>query len=258
MTIVQRKFRVDSLWVQVYNSEAEMAEDAADIAAKYLGEVLQQNRTARLMLATGNSQLKFLDALISNSNLDWSKIECFQLDEYLGLSSDHAASFRRYLRDRISSRVTPKAFHYIEGDTLEPLKECDRYSRLLQEQPIDLCLLGIGDNGHLAFNDPDVADFRDPHTVKLVRLDDINRKQQVVTAYFSDVSRVPQYAFTVTIPVICAAKKIICLAPGQRKTEIIQYMLEAKISEKCPASILRQQPQATLFLDTEAAKKLSQ
>lgn len=256
MTVVQRKFRVDELWVQVYNSEIAMATDAAKIAADYLNEVLQQNQTARLMLATGNSQMKFLDALINQNNLDWSRIECFHLDEYLGLSSDHAASFRRYLRDRLSVRVTPKAFHYIEGDTLEPLKECDRYSKLLQAQPIDLCLLGIGDNGHLAFNDPQVANFRDPYAVKLVRLDDVNRKQQVVTAYFSDVSRVPQYAFTVTIPAICASKKIICLAPGQRKTEIIQYLLEAKISEKCPASILRRQPQATLFLDTEAAKKL--
>jgi glucosamine-6-phosphate deaminase len=256
MLAATKYFRVDDLNVQIYNSEAELAQDVAFIAQKYLQYVLKQKSEAAVLLATGNSQLKFLDDLINLGDVDWSRITFFHLDEYLGISCEHSASFRRYLRDRVGQRVQPKQFHYIEGDALQPFQECDRYTKLLQAQPIDLCCLGIGENGHIAFNDPSVADFNDPYMVKLVKLDEINRQQQVKTGYFANIESVPQYAFTLTIPMICAAKKIICLAPERRKAQAIKEMLQGEINTNCPASILRKQHQATLFLDANSASLL--
>jgi len=249
-------FRVDDLLVQIYNSEVEMAFSVAEITQQYLQKILNEQDTAAVLLATGNSQLKFLDALIKLGGVDWSRISLLHLDEYLGISAEHSASFRRYMRERVEKRVAPKQFHYIEGDTLQPVAECDRYTKLLQAQPIDLCCLGVGENGHLAFNDPAVANFQDPYSVKLVKLDKVNRQQQVSTGHFSNIETVPQYAFTVTIPTICSAKKIICLAPETRKANVVKQMLQGAISTECPASILRQQPQATLFLDVNSASLL--
>ncbi|PAX53979.1 glucosamine-6-phosphate deaminase [Brunnivagina elsteri] len=253
MMVPKENFCVDELVVNVYNSEAEIAEDAAEIVSKYLHSLLLEQDTVRVLLATGNSQLKFLDALIAFGGVDWSRVTCFHLDEYLGIDGNHSGSFRYYLREKVEKRVYPHVFNYIEGDTLQPLGECDRYSQLLRSQSIDLCLLGIGENGHLAFNDPSVADFSDSYGVKLVKLDEVNRQQQVNTGYFSSIESVPQYAFTVTIPMICQSKKIICLASGKRKAEIIKTMLQGEISTACPASILRTQSQAMLFLDIESA-----
>lgn len=256
MEVATKIFRVDELMVQIYKTEAEMAQEVAKIVHQYLQNLLQQQQTAAVLLATGNSQLKFLDALISLGGVDWSRISLFHLDEYLGISADHSASFRRYLRERVEQRVKPRQFHYLEGDTLQPLAECDRYTKLLQAQPIDLCCLGVGENGHLAFNDPAVANFHDPYSVKLVKLDTVNRQQQVNTGHFPNIENVPQYAFTVTIPLICAAKKIICLAPELRKAKVVKHMLQGAITTDCPVSILRQKPQATLFLDVNSASLL--
>lgn len=257
MLTATKLFRVDALTVQIYNTEAEMAQNVAELTSQYLQKLLQEQDTAAVLLATGNSQLKFLDALISLGGVDWSRITLFHLDEYLGISGDHSASFRRYMREHVAQRINPQAFHYIEGDALQPLLECDRYTKLLQAQPIDLCCLGVGENGHLAFNDPSVANFQDPYDVKLAKLDKINRQQQVNTGHFPDLDHVPQYAFTVTIPLICSAKKILCLAPTTRKAKIVKRILQGSISTECPASILRQQSQATLFLDTNASSLLS-
>lgn len=253
MPAAKQNFRIDHLWINIYDSEAKLAEDAAVIASEYLADAIKQQGVARVLLATGNSQLKFLDALISLGTVDWSKITCFHLDEYLGISGEHPGSFRRYLREKVEKRVNPQKFHYIEGDCLEPLTECIRYSQLLQVKSIDLCLLGIGDNGHLAFNDPAVADFQDPHHVKLVKLDEINRQQQLNSGDFTNLENVPQYAFTVTMPMICKAKKIICLAPGKRKAKIIQEIIQGSITPNCPASILRKTAQTTLFLDHDSS-----
>ncbi|WGV26168.1 glucosamine-6-phosphate deaminase [Halotia branconii] len=257
MVAVTKFFRVDDLLVQIYNSEVEMAQEVAKITQKYLQEVLQRQDTAAVLLATGNSQLKFLDALIELGGINWSRIILFHLDEYLGITANHPASFRRYLQERVEKRVYPQQFHYIEGDALQPVAECDRYTKLLQAQPIDLCCLGVGENGHLAFNDPAVANFQDPYAVKLVKLDLANRQQQVNTGHFPSIDSVPQYAFTVTLPLICSATKIICLAPEERKAQAVKQMLRESISSKYPASILRQQSQATLFLDINSASLLS-
>jgi glucosamine-6-phosphate deaminase len=252
MSVAKKLLKVNDLDVQIYNCEAELAQNVAKIAQIYLQNVLQQNGSAAVVLATGNSQIKFLESLTALGGIDWSKITCFHLDEYLGISAEHPASFRDYLRKRVEKLVKPKEFHYIKGDTLEPLMECDRYTKLLQAQPIDLCCLGVGENGHLAFNEPSVANFQDPFRIKLVKLDKVNHQQQVNQGHFPNLESVPKYAFTLTIPMICAARKIICITTGTHKAKIVQQMLQGNITTDCPASILRKQPQATLFLDKDA------
>ena len=249
-------FQVDALSVRVYNSSCELAQEAALLAQNYLQSLIAQQGAASVILATGNSQIQFLEALKGFGGVDWSRVTFFHLDEYLGIDADHPASFRRYLRDRVEKWINPFQFHYIEGDAQQPLAECDRYTKLLRAQPIDLCCLGVGENGHLAFNEPSVADFNDPHCVKLVKLDKSTRQHQVEGGDFPHFEAVPQYAFTLTIPMICSAKKILCLAPSERKRYAVYQMLQGAISTKYPASVLRTQAQATLFLDIDSAREL--
>ena len=249
-------FQVDALTVSLYNREAELTEDAAKVAQQYLRNLLARQNTATVILATGNSQIKFLEALVANGGLDWSRIILFHLDEYLGIDAKHPASFRRYLRERMEKRAKPSMFHYIEGDAMQPMAECERYTRLLLAQPIDLCCLGLGENGHLAFNEPSVANFNDPHYVKLVKLESATRQQQVNQGYFHNLEAVPQYAFTLTIPTLCLARKILCLAPENRKALAVNQMLKGAIFSGFPASVLRTQAQATLFVDANSASLL--
>ena len=251
-----KTFQLDDLSVHIHNSVDQMALSGAQLIHTYLQNLLSQQGTASIILATGNSQIKFLEALIDLGRIDWSQITLFHLDEYLGIEANHNASFRRYLRERVEKRVLPAVFHYIEGDTTQPLHECDRYTRLLLAQPIDLCCLGVGENGHLAFNEPSVADFHDSHQVKLVKLESATRQQQVDEGHFPSLEAVPQYAFTLTIPMICTAKKILCLAPEKRKAKVVQKILQGPISTSYPASVLRTQAQATLFLDTDSASSI--
>ncbi|MEN9567227.1 MAG: hypothetical protein RLZZ69_2423 [Cyanobacteriota bacterium] len=192
------------------------------------------------------------EAIALENQLDWSRIILFHLDEYLGIAADHPGSFRYYLRHKVELQVHPRQFYYIAGDAQQPLAECDRYSNLLQQQAIDLCMLGIGDNGHLAFNEPSVADFQDPQVVKLVKLENKTRQQQVNGGYFPDLATVPSYAYTLTIPAICAAKKVFCLAGGSHKTEVVRQTLSKAIAPDFPATILRTLPHATLFCDRDS------
>jgi glucosamine-6-phosphate deaminase len=251
-----KTFQVDALAVRLYNRESELIDDAAKSAQNYLQNLLTRQTTAAVILATGNSQIKFLEALIALGGVDWSRLAFFHLDEYLGIDADHPASFRRYLRERVEQRVKPAVFHYIEGDAMQPMAECERYTQMLLAQPIDLCCLGLGENGHLAFNEPSVADFDDPHSVKLVKLEVATRQQQVRQGHFPILESVPQYAFTLTIPMLCSARKILCLAPEKRKALAVKEMLNRPICAGYPASVLRAQAQATLFLDTDSASLL--
>ena len=251
-----KSFTTESLPVRVYDTQARMAADAAVLAQRYLQEVLQKNGRAAAILATGNSQLQFLDALVALGGVDWSCVTLFHMDEYLGIDDQHRASFRRYMRERVESLVKPQAFHYLAGDALLPLSECERYTELLMAQPIDLCCLGIGENGHIAFNDPPVADFADPHRVKLVRLDEACRMQQVGEGHFANLEAVPQYAFTLTIPMLCSAQRMLCIVPERRKAQAVRDALNGPIGTQCPASILRTKAQCTLFLDADSASRL--
>ena len=252
-----KSFKVDALSVCVYTSPSELALEVAKTVKEYLQTCLSQQETAAVVLATGNTQLQFLDTLSELGGLDWSRLTLFHLDEYLGINAYHPASFRYYLRERVQKQVNPGKFHYIQGDTLQPLAECDRYTQLLEAQPIALCCLGIGENGHLAFNEPNVADFNDPYRVKLIKLNRETRLYQVESGEFQDLEAVPQYAFTLTIPTICSAQKLICLALGTHKAAIVKQMLTKDISPACPASVLRRCSNATLYLDTDAASLLS-
>jgi glucosamine-6-phosphate deaminase len=251
-----KTFPIDSLVVHVYANQADLAGAAASDAQKCLKDVIVKRGSARVILATGNSQMQFLDKLIRLGGVDWSRVTLFHMDEYLGISADHKASFRRYMRERVESRIKPKVFHYLEGDAAQPIDECERYAALLREQPIDLCCLGIGENGHLAFNDPPIADFADKRVAKIVRLDLACRQQQVNEGHFADIPAVPQYALTLTIPTLCSARKMICIAPEKRKAQAVKDALQKQIDTACPASFLRKQSHATLLLDLDSASLL--
>jgi len=251
-----RKFYAGALPVQIYPSASEMASAAAQEACEYLQQVIHNQGRASVIFACATSQVQFLDAFTKSPGLDWSCITAFHMDEYLGISADHPASFRRFLREMVVEKVHPGLVHYVAGDAAEPLIECARYTRLLMEKPIDLCCLGIGENGHLAFNDPPVARFDDPHWIKIVQLDHACRQQQVGEGCFPSLDAVPKYAYTLTIPTLCKANKMLCIVPDQRKAAAVKTALEGPIQTTCPASILRQQKQAILFLDSNAASQL--
>jgi glucosamine-6-phosphate deaminase len=256
MSNAVREFDVDHLSVRVFGSEAALVEHAAGLAGEALANAVSARGAAAAVLATGNSQLKFLDALIVGGAVDWSRVTLFHMDEYLGIGRDHPASFCRYMRERVEARVNPKAFHYLAGDAAEPIAECERFEALLKAAPIDLCCLGIGENGHLAFNDPPVARFDDARWVKIVALDEANRVQQAGYGHFKGLEDVPRYGLTMTIPALLAAQRVLCLAGGARKAKPVQAALHGPVSETCPASALRRREGAVLLLDEAAAAGL--
>ncbi|HVK57918.1 MAG TPA: glucosamine-6-phosphate deaminase [Candidatus Kapabacteria bacterium] len=251
-----RGFKVDELSVQVFNTLDDLAADAAQEVNQFLIETIRAKGSAAAILATGNSQIQFLKRLVALEGIDWSRITLFHMDEYLGIDANHKASFRRYMRERVQTLVKPRAFHFLEGDVDLPLDECARYESLLKAQAIDLCCLGIGENGHLAFNDPPVARFEEKHLVKLVKLDDACKIQQVKEGHFPSLDAVPPYAFTLTIPALCSARKMICIAPEKRKADAVRNALTGPISTHCPASILRKQKHCTLLLDHDSVGTL--
>ena len=255
-TAKYRTFKADELSVRVFRTLEDLASDAASEVHGYLKGVLERQGSAAVILATGNSQIQFLKKLVAMPGIDWSHVTLFHMDEYLGMDAEHKASFRRYLRERVETLVKPKVFHYIQGDTELPLEECERYTNLLNAQPIDLCCLGIGENGHLAFNDPPVARFEEKHPIKLVKLDDECKMQQVREGHFPNIEAVPPYAFTLTIPALCSAKKMLCISPEKRKAEAVRNALQGPVSTACPASILRKQAHCTLLLDEDSAAGL--
>lgn len=249
-----RTQQIDKLTVQVYRSPEEVALAASAMATQTLRAAISTRGEAAAIFATGRSQVQFLDHLTQPDNaIDWSKVTGFHLDEYLGIASSHPASFQRYLEIYLTSKVNLKAWHSLEGNSLLPLDVCQNYEEKLRQHAIDLCCLGIGDNGHLAFNDPAVANFNDPHWVKIVRLDDQNRKQQAASSAFKTLSAVPQYAFTLTISAIRASHHNLCIAFGENKAAVIQRVLTGTIGPDCPASVLRQIPQTRLLIDRAAA-----
>jgi glucosamine-6-phosphate deaminase len=248
-----KTFSSDSLAVRVYRTQPELAADAAHIAHTCLQQVVHSKGHAAAILASAASQVQFLEALTTLPGLNWSAVTLFHMDEYLGVSDQHPASFRRFMRERVESRVRPRAFHYIQGEALEPINECLRYTQLLKAQPIDLCCLGIGENGHIAFNDPPVANFEDPQTVKLVQLDELCRRQQVGEGAFPTFDAVPKYAYSLTIPALCSAAKVLGIVPERRKAPAVKATLTGAIEPSCPASFLRRQSHATLFLDADSA-----
>jgi glucosamine-6-phosphate deaminase len=248
--------RFDELHVRVHHDVDTLARAAADDAAAGIREAIADRGVANVMFATGNSQLAFVDTLVTNTpGVRWSTVAVFHMDEYVGVGGDHQAGFQRWIRERISDRTHPLHAHYIDGSE-DPRQECARYAALLRENPIDVCCLGIGENGHLAFNDPGVADFADPEDVKVVELDPVCRQQQVNEGHFGDLTSVPALAVTVTIPALLRARSVLVVVPEKRKAPAVRAALEDPISPLCPASALRTCAGAVLHLDPDSASLL--
>ena len=249
-------FRTGSLTVHVHANVAEMASAAAEASAKIIANAIQSRGSARIILATAVSQVEFFHCLVENPQIDWSRVTVFHLDEFLGITENSPSSFGYFLTKQLLSKVTVGAAYKINGSSLLPLEECARYEALLKEKPIDLCCAGVGENGHIAFNDPDVADFEEKSWVKLVKLDERCREQQVKDEVFPTLKDVPLYAYTLTIPALCHSLNIVGVVPGRHKAEAVAKMLQGDISTSCPASVLRRHPKALLYLDANAAERL--
>jgi glucosamine-6-phosphate deaminase len=248
MTTEIKSFKIDKLLVKVYSEEAEMGAAAAEFVALTLASAIAEKGYANLILATGTSQFSFLEAL-KKLDVEWGKVTIFHLDEYTGLSEHHPASFRKYLKDRILDEVKPGKVYLINADAGDLDEEMTKYEALLKAHPVDVACIGIGENGHIAFNDPPVADFNDPRWVKLVELDEACRRQQLGEGWFPTLEDVPKYAVTLTIPAIMHCITISCVVPGQRKAKAVFDTLYGGISTACPASVLRKHPSTLLFLD---------
>ncbi len=247
-------FQKDKLKVKVYQKESDLGKAAADFTASGLRSVISKKGYANLILATGASQFSFLEAL-KDKDMDWKRITVFHLDEYIGISDQHPASFRRYLKERILDIVSPGKVYLINADAGNLEEEMMAYQNLLKKHPVDFACIGIGENGHIAFNDPPVADFNDPLWVKEVELDEACRKQQMGEGWFPTMEDVPARAVTLTVTAIMNCKTISCVVPGERKAQAVYNTLYAEINENCPATILRNHPETTLFLDVLSAPR---
>ncbi len=241
--------------VHICSNPDDLAALAVTVASDAIAAAVADRGVVHVMFASGNSQLEFLDRLVAPGLVAWEHLVGFHMDEYVGIGPDHPASFARYMQDRIIARATPLAFHLIDGRP-DPAAECDRYAALLADHPLDLCVMGIGENGHLAFNDPPVADFSDPRSVKVVELDAACRAQQVGEGHFATVDAVPPRAITVTIPALLAARSVIVVAPEARKARPVAAALDGPVTTACPASILQLAPNAQVFLDPASAADL--
>jgi glucosamine-6-phosphate deaminase len=247
-------FAVGQLQAKLFSNRREMGQAAARSVAEKMREILSVEENLSIVFASAPSQNEFLEALSQIPGIHWNKVTAFHLDEYIGLPSEASESFGHFLRTKLFEKVFPGNVHYLNGTAEDLEAECQRYAALLRAHPLDIACIGIGENGHLAFNDPPFADFQDPLLVKIVRLDDVSRQQQVHDDCFKSLEQVPQKAITLTIPAILAAKSIYCMVPARSKAEAVRRTLEGPISTSCPASILRTHPQAVLFLDTDSAR----
>ena len=244
--------------MEIHPSSKAAGYAAALAASRAIVELAQSNETFAVIFATGASQIPVLDALTNLPNIPWYKVRGFHMDEYIGIEKDHPASFRRYLRERLTSKALMKEFLEIDGEAPNAQKTCREYAAKLNSARPRLCLLGVGENGHLAFNDPQVADFRDPADAKIVQLDEVCRNQQAAEGWFETVDQVPRTAITLTIPALFRVPKLIVTVPGKRKAKIVRSALHAPLSTECPATILRTHPNATMYLDTESADELDE
>jgi glucosamine-6-phosphate deaminase len=243
------------VFVRVFEDKRSLSRVAANQASTALRRAILDHGCARIIVATGTSQLDFLDALTNLENVDWHRVEMFHLDEYVGLPITHPASFRKYLLERLISKTGITQYHLLDGDG-DPGEVVLRVGEALRSASVDLAFAGIGENGHLAFNDPP-ADFQTEDSYLVVDLDEACRRQQVGEAWFADISEVPRQAISMSVCQILKAKEIIAVVPDARKAQAVKRCLEGEISPMAPASILRTHPAATLYLDRESASLLS-
>jgi len=242
--------------IKVCRDKAELGKSAADEAISVISNTIEEDGKVHIIVATGQSQFELLQHLTESARIDWSKVVMFHLDEYIGLPITHKASFRKYLQERLVDKTPGLQHHFIDGQANSPKEECARLGKIIADFPIDLALVGIGENGHLAFNDPP-ADFktRDPFIV--VELDNACKMQQVREGWFAGIEEVPGKAITMSIHQIMASKKIICAVPGNHKAQAVKDCLDGMISAMHPASILQEHRHCSVYLDLDSASRLS-
>jgi glucosamine-6-phosphate deaminase len=241
--------------LKVFNDRATMGQAAAEQAAVALRSAIAAHGDARIIAATAASQLEFLDALTKSAGIDWSRVEVFHLDEYIGLPATHPGSFRKMLLEQLVRKTGISQYHLLEGDAADPLKVVSLVGTQLASRPVDIAFLGIGENGHIAFNDPP-ADFETEEPYIIVKLDKACRQQQVGEAWFAEISQVPKQAISMSARQILKAQEILAVVPGPRKAQAVKACLEGPISPMAPASILRTHPNVTIYLDKDSASLL--
>lgn len=244
---------VDRLTAQIYPGRQQMGIAAAAMAAQKITGLLAWQPFVNIIFAAAPSQNEFLSALTENKTIDWQRVNAFHMDEYIGLPVNDARTFASFLKEKIFSRLPFHTVNYINGNATDIATECERYGSLLKEYPADIVCMGIGENGHIAFNDPPVADFNDPLPIKQVTLDAECRQQQVNDKCFDTLAEVPNHAITLTVPSLMAGKYVYCMVPGEKKAKAVYNSLKAEINEHCPATILRRHANAVLFLDEDSS-----
>lgn len=248
-----KELKKDNLWVKIYHTREEMGAAAGKAAGEKIKNRLAEKREVNVVFAAAPSQNEMLRTLVAAEGIDWTRVNAFHMDEYIGLSPDAPQGFGTFLKELMFSLLPFGSVHYLNGNAPDPQAECQRYSALLRQFETDLVCMGIGENGHIAFNDPWVAHFDDPALVKVVQLDPVCRQQQVNDGCFASLDQVPKTALTLTIPALLRAQHIICTVPAASKKDAVRRCLLESVSEKCPASILRRHPDATLFCDLDSA-----
>src|ERR1051325_283914 len=240
--------------IKILDTKLELGQSAARDAAKIINQEIEERDAAYVIAATGASQFEFLDAL-AQEQIDWTKVVFFHLDEYVGLPESHPASFRRYLKERVVSRIHPRTFHFLNGEAEDVHEECRRVGDLIAQQTIDVAFVGIGENGHLAFNDPP-ADLQTEAPYIVVNLDDACRQQQVGEGWFKSIGEVPAQAISMSIKQILKSRNVLCIVPDERKAEAVRATVELEVSPLRPASILQQHEHVTLYLDRNSSSRL--
>lgn len=255
-----REWRADHLRVSLYPDEQAMGRAAAAFVADYLEKESHGHEPLRVVFACAPSQLAFLEALTSEplrAKVPWAAMEVFHMDDYVGMPADDPRSFRHFLQRHLLGKVEVRASHLLPAEQADLESACRDYAELLNAAPIDLVCMGIGENGHVAFNDPPVADFEDPYSVKAVQLDPACRQQQVNDGCFPDLESVPTHALTLTIPVFRKARCLSCVVPRASKARAVEAVFSEPVSAVWPATLLREHPMARLFLDPPAASRVS-
>ena len=251
-----KTFTKDQLRVNVYFSRDEMGRAAAaDVKAAIL-RALAEKETINMIFAAAPSQNEVLANLATDREIPWERVNAFHMDEYIGLDKNAPQGFGNFLHSHIFGIASFKSVNYIRIDAPDAEEECGRYEKLLSENPTDIVVLGIGENGHIAFNDPPFADFDDERLVKTVKLDEVCRNQQVNDGCFAKIEDVPTHALTLTVPALMSGKELYCIVPAKTKANAVDRTVNGDITEDCPASVLRTHPHATLYLDPDSASLL--
>jgi glucosamine-6-phosphate deaminase len=214
---------------------------------------LQQKEEVNIIFAAAPSQLDFLHAITQDKSIEWNRINAFHMDEYIGLPENAIQRFAYFLKLNLFDKVPFKNVYYISGDKNNIEQECGKYAKLLHDNPVDIVCLGIGENGHIAFNDPPIADFKDPSMIKVVKLELACRQQQVNEKCFESLDKVPEYALSLTVPALLRAKYMFCMVPASNKAQAVYDTLNGEINEECPATILRNKEHTILYLDNESS-----